>query len=334
MSIPYVEVAGSPRERGLAHGQALRESIERGLGFYFAVIGQPDDVLNEVGEQIRAGVHAHSPTLCEEIDAIAEAVGAEAWRLHVLNARSELMSGTADGCTAVFAPEAQLLGQNWDFAEQLEELVVVMKIEREDGHRILTVTEPGMVGKIGLNTAGVGVCLNFLFCPGPLRGVPVHVLLRDVMEASDLEEARGRVDKAAPGQSGNVLIGSTTGRGFDIELVGDERTFHPIEAEPFAHTNHHLWYDIDPGPVAASSKARLDVANARIADGGVSKLDDLRALLSDQSHPTLPICTPYTEFMYGIKFGTICTVLMDLAAGTMQVRRSPDPAAGFESYAL
>jgi isopenicillin-N N-acyltransferase-like protein len=38
----------------------------------------------------------------------------------------------------------------------------VQKIIRPDGHQLIQLTEPGILGKIGMNSAGVGVCLNIL----------------------------------------------------------------------------------------------------------------------------------------------------------------------------
>ena len=102
-------------------------------------------------------VQAYSPTLAEEIRGIASGAGLPASHLFAVNARSELVPFAASECTALSFPEAGLLGQTWDWCEQLESLVTVLHITREDQHSILTVTEPGIVGKIGLSDASPGV---------------------------------------------------------------------------------------------------------------------------------------------------------------------------------
>ena len=65
-------------------------------------------------------------------------------------------------CTTLAFKNQRILGQNWDWESDIEELAVILDIETEDGHRILTMTEPGMIGKIGMNNHGVGVGLNFM----------------------------------------------------------------------------------------------------------------------------------------------------------------------------
>lgn len=57
--------------------------------------------------------------------------------------------------------------------------VILLEIDQTPRPNILMATEAGIVGKIGLNSEGLGVCLNLL---GPehntMRGVPIHIILR------------------------------------------------------------------------------------------------------------------------------------------------------------
>ena len=92
--------------------------------------------------------------------------------------------------------------------QQLQELVTVLQVTREDGDRVLTVTEPGIVGKIGLSSAGLGVCLNFLIAARSSDGVPIHILLREALEAGSLDSACLRLRAAGTGRAGNILLGS------------------------------------------------------------------------------------------------------------------------------
>ena len=89
-----------------------------------------------------------------------------------LNARTEIMLSNAkpnlmssDGpneCTSLFCPTKGILAQNWDWDKTLESLMFVQKITRSDRHHLIQLTEPGILGKIGMNSAGLGVCLNIL----------------------------------------------------------------------------------------------------------------------------------------------------------------------------
>jgi len=148
--------------------------------------------LGSVELRQRAGIfeqliRAYAPQQAEEIRGIAEGADLPAAHLFAINARSELVPFTVAECTALSVPQAGLLGQTWDWCEQLEELVTVLSVTREDGHRLLTVTEPGIVGKIGLCSTGLGVCLNFLSAPRTKDGVPIHNLLREALESASVQ---------------------------------------------------------------------------------------------------------------------------------------------------
>jgi isopenicillin-N N-acyltransferase-like protein len=325
-AIPVIDLRGSPRAVGRGHGETLRAQIAHALGIYSLAIARGEDELRAVGGSVAARVRAFSPELAEEIEGIAEGAGVEPHRIYVLNARSELMAGAPDGCTAVFAPRPGLLGQNWDWLALLEPLVAVLRIERGDGMRLATLTEPGMVGKIGCSSAGLGVCLNFVYDSGPLDGVPVHVVLRDLLHQPDLAAARARVEAAGGGRAANVLVGSARDGGFDVTWLGRRRVLTPICDAPFSHTNHVGDDPSTGGPFWENSRARL--ARARALEGGVGSLEDLLALLSDRDEDKHPISRAYAplDLVPGVQVGTVATVAMELAEARLHVRKGPDPA--------
>jgi isopenicillin-N N-acyltransferase-like protein len=331
--IRVLDLSGDAHECGLAHGRALRDEIEQCLAAYSVVLDRSEAALRELALGVEAVVRAYEPSLVDEMNAIAEGAGVDPFWIHALNARSEIMSNTEDGCTAVFQPSAGLLGQTWDWIEELEHLFVVLRIERPDGHRILTVTEPGMLAKIGMNSAGLGVCLNFLYAPGPHEGTPIHPMLRAVLEATSADAAKQAIADCTPGQASNFLIGTSTGEGFDVEFAGKERTLRDIDAAAFVHTNHHLWYDIPPGNVSGSTEARLATAQSRLDARPIANVADLITLFGDQSHPEHPICARYHP-RFGTQVGTLCTVVMELGEGTMHVRRGPNPDRSFQQIKI
>lgn len=325
--IPVLDLRGSPHEIGVAHGRALRDRIERCLAIYALALGRSDAELRTIGAEVEARVRGFSPEIADEIDGIAEGAGVERHRIYVLNARSELMAGTGDGCTSVFVPTRGLLGQNWDWLALLEPLIVVLRIERDDGLRLATLTEPGMVGKIGCNAAGLGVCLNFVYAPGPLDGVPVHVLLRDLLHQPDLASARKRMDVAGAGRAANVLLGSAKDGGRDVVWLGQKRLATEITSDAFAHTNHVGTDAATGGPMYENSVARL--ARARALVDGVATADGLFALLGDRCDASHPICVSYRPYVPvpSVQMGTVAAVVMELDKGRMHVRSGPDPDA-------
>ena len=97
---------------------------------------------------------------------IADGAGAGYEDVLALNVRTEIAFGLAtsvptDGCTSLawHTDRGSWLGQNWDWMNAQKENMLLLVIEKPD-LTIKMVTEGGIVGKIGLNSAGVGVLLN------------------------------------------------------------------------------------------------------------------------------------------------------------------------------
>src|SRR5947199_124581 len=78
----------------------------------------------------------------------------------------------------------------------------------ENGFGVVTVAEAGMVAKTGLNSAGVGLCVNLLLSDrdGRRGGVPYHVVLRAALEADCLTLAIRAVAMSPRSASVNILL--------------------------------------------------------------------------------------------------------------------------------
>jgi isopenicillin-N N-acyltransferase-like protein len=329
----HLEIGGTPREIGLAHGQQLAAEIAATIAIYRDAFDLPEDRIISEAARFAERIAAYAPALGEEINAIAQGAGQPAHWIYALNARSELMAASVGECTAIFFPDTGVIGQTWDWMEQLEPLFAVLTIRSDEGHALITVTEPGIVGKIGLSGAGIGVCLNFMGAATRQTGVPIHIVLREMMEARNLAEARGRMDEAGAGRSGHILVGSAADGGFSREFVGDLASTTDIANRPFAHTNHCLQLAAEEEEVRVNSEARLATAVALVGRAGKADLRTVQHILSDESHPTHRICRPYRP-QSGMTIGTVCTVAMDLRERRLDVRSGPEAGAPFDTYPL
>lgn len=330
----HIKLTGSDDEMGAAYGDQAGELIRQAVALYKTVFanvpaGQLADKINIHCQQIRT----LTPHLARQIEATAASAKLDAKWLYMVNARSELLTLSIPECTAIAAPRHGVMAQNWDFVPQMQDLNVVLEIELENGLKVATLTEAGMVGKIGLNSAGIGVCLNMLLSKADVSGLPIHILLRWLMEANSKAEVQTRIAAAGADRVGNVLIGSHEGWGINVEYDGPQSNRTELGDEPFIHTNHL----VDNAPLD-SDFYRNSVSRYQQAQLGSRALNTLNTraldrLLSDRSNEHDPVHVPHRT-IDGMQFGTLYTVLMDLAERTFFVRKGQEISQAYEAFHL
>ncbi len=149
------------------------------------------------------------------------------------------------------------------------------------------------------------------------------MLLRALLGCRSWVEVATVVQRAGVGRAANVLIGLATGRGLNVGYAGRHREISLLDGAPVVRTNHLPGRAGTAGPLVENSSARLDTATALVPS--VTDTASLLAVLADRGDPTHPICAPYRPLL-GTTVGTVATVVMDLPARLLHVRRGPDPS--------
>ena len=149
----------------------------------------------------------------------------------------------SDGCTALSwkTDDASYLAQNWDWMEAQKENLIIMTIAQPGKPTIKMVTEAGLIGKIGLNSSGVGVCLNAIKVAGmdPTR-IPCHLGLRLVLESNSREDAVQKLEKFGVASACHMLIADPTGGiGLEWSAVELQKIQMNASSQVF-HSNHYL----------------------------------------------------------------------------------------------
>lgn len=334
-----IEISGTPRERGLMHGEQLREEIDQALSFYRQIFKLSEKVVLEQAAYFQKTIEDFNPDYAEEISGIAQASGQELLWIVALNARTEILalSGTTsvNECTSMCFTNAPILGQTWDWGKPLEALCALFRITRSDGHVIRMLGEPGIIGKIGMNDAGLGVCLNILTLGGRLDGVPIHVILRAILDCRSVEEALAIIERSPKGKSSNIIVADKSGNCFDMEFAGDE-TFLPISLNgAYAHTNHYLGKEINASddPLFLNSRTRMNKVVERISQTTEHTAEAIKDILSDQSDDLFPIYRRYIPDDVLLEVGTVATIIMDLTRSEFHIRKGNDPASDFKTFA-
>lgn len=336
-----LEVRGGARARGHAHGEALRERVRATCAFYledlFADSPLGPDGIRARAENVGRIIARLAPDRAGEIAGIAEGAGLPVWQLNALNGRTEVLNAEVPECTTLWFGASRVLGQNWDWVEPLEALCAVITHEREDGSRYVVFVEPGMVGKIGMNDAGVGVCLNILFAPHGLDGLPVHVLNGALMDARDANDARRIMHAAGLGKASHVVAADAGGGGIAMEYMGSERHEFALDGDTYVHTNHCLAHGERARTDAfATSCARFDRAEALARDAQPRDFAAMQRILAVTSAGEDALNRPYAEqsVLGTHRVGTCATLVMELAERRFHVRRGPGTDGAVETFAL
>lgn len=311
---PVIKIQGAAEDRGRQHGTLLKERIHRTVEFYQKQFQLPEEQILRIAGQFRKSTKAFREDLYLEIESLARSAEVDPLWIYALNGRTELLNLNPMECTTLAFRKQSLIGQNWDWDSEMEELAVILEIEKEDGHRILTMTEPGMIGKIGMNHCGVGVCLNFMTIENyQPYGVPLHVLLRTILDSKSLNEAQFLIEPNLRGKVGNILISNGNGEIVDFELAGDEFFSIPVD-DLFVHTNHFLTkidYDLMLFP---NSMGRYNRAKELVSRLDNPSANSIKNILKDRGNGGHPICRKRFShpWLTDDKSITVTTAVMDL----------------------
>ncbi len=287
----------NPRERGEAFGRAQAEPIAKTLALY-------ERMFAETGVTVPADLPI-PPQQQEELEAIARGANVDAHALMAVNARTEILAGHGPTeCSVVGA--GGLLAQNWDWHP--ESATVIQIVEHDQGW-FVTLTEAGILAKIGLNDAGLGVCLNLLrtTADGGCTGTAIHVLLRQTLESCrTVDEAIELLTSATTSASSAVTV-ATPGDVATIELSPGGANV--IRGAVGAHTNHFL-----VAPKAGHDTMPEESPNTIPRLQTVRDQPLLDALRSHDGHPKGVLPAPWTDNEpWAEQTVTVASVVMNLA---------------------
>lgn len=269
--VAETDAASRGRELGAAFGPQYRQTAALYLT-HFAELGIPTAEVRAIAEHSREALAAWAPGLAAESDAIADAADVERWRLAAVAARTEILAAApprpGECSTAVHVGEgvaAESL-QTWDWHGFLVPEALLLELTSASGLRVKTFTEFGTPGKIGVNSAGVGLHFNILSheSDSDAGGVPVHAVARRVLDdARSIEDARS-IAASAPVSASTVLtVFQTTPTGsraaaFELAPTGLGVVVPGADGWLF-HTNHFLDPALSAGDTMedATTVARL-----------------------------------------------------------------------------
>ena len=342
-AIPVLEVSGGAEQIGTAHGEDQRERIheclDRFLGWICggaAVELDEQSLWAKWSQQVIFNEQA-APDLVTEMRGIARGANVPFERVFLLNSMLDLVSfrylpmAQNFGCTTFAVgggDERVLIGQTYDMPALLQESLLIMRIQPEQGPRQLVFTFSGIVGASGLNGAGIGLCINYLspldVGMGRLHSIAVRQILAAENLASALEPA------VVPPRAGGAhyLVADTAGNRVSIETTGRKYETVFADAGAIGHTNHYLGQSLKPvehirANSIGSSLSRYAALQRylQVHDSELD-LDALKRLTQDHTSYPKSICAHGSSHDPADDHSrTLAAMISELSEGTMHICR-------------
>ena len=339
MDIKIIKVSGNPTERSKSYAEQLRTRIQQTYDFYNDVVFKHSELSYvEIYKRVNILISKTRevfPNLISELECISESSNIPIQQIFLINARTEILNASVGECTSIAIPKNNLLAQTWDWIEEMENLMVILIVEKEDGSSFVTLTEPGMLAKIGINNYGISVGLNFLKSKHSLDGVPVHLLLRAILDCTSLKKVREIVAQSNMGKSSYIPVATSIGEAVGFEFSNDVmQELTPMD-DVLLHTNHCLAPNMTSLPLPTSNQ-RYETTLANLRTDTNFNFATVDRILSDTSSSEAPVQAPYrpSESLGNLSVGTCATIIMELEKLRFSYRKGPNPFGPYHSICL
>lgn len=363
---PFIDVSGSPYERGRQHGAAVPARVKRSIELYggqLVELGYDAAAKSRLIAEFAREIEAFGPHYVEEMRGIADGAGVTLEDIVMVNARTEVMAKARlekakpveageeldDGCTgAVILPERSatgelIHGQNWDWKAECAETAIVLRVRRDDGPDFLTFVEAGGLARCGMNAAGISITANYLESERDFTqlGVPLALIRRKVLEQEHFAMAMKAVATTPKSCSNNMMLATVGGFAIDFECAPDEAfPLYPSNGL-IVHANH--WVGAvaltklkDTGIPRVPESFYRDWRVRKLLDEAGRKLSvaDLKNAFFDDFLTPYAVCRPPRPNETGNLSATVSMVIMQPEKGIMEVAPLPALNRQFTRYSL
>ena len=267
--IPELTLTGSPRARGRAHGEELRELIATTVDAWFEALAprtDPPAFVADIfhGAGFRPPVEAHTPDYLDEVRGLAEGAAQSVETMFAWQLIDECWwylddSSTHEACSAMAISDGDrgIIAQTQDLYRHFDGSQVMLRYVEADGLEILAPSAAGLLAYNGVNSAGLASCITTLSeLPHQTSGVSSGFVVAHLLRCRSIDEALGWL-VSTPLASGNSWTLGTRDRSVVVEASSDGVVV-AADGDVALHTNHALAHATDTSYVRfASSEERL-----------------------------------------------------------------------------
>jgi isopenicillin-N N-acyltransferase like protein len=272
-------------------------------------------------------IESRYPDYVEEMKGIADGAAVDLESIVALNVRTEIAYGMlSDGCTALSwkTDDVSFLAQNWDWNFEQTPNIICLSIEQSPKPKIHMMTEGGIIGKIGLNSAGVGVTLNAIQAPGvSYDKLPCHLALRTVLNSTSKEAAANTLRKTGVASACHITMAdaSTGAVGFECTALDIVEMHMESEGQlrgTCTHSNHLVKkHKVEGTLFLNDSPFRLDRIQQLMREMGTPSVSAISEMLKDEKNYPTSINRAVGEKSTS---QSLFSIVMDLKLGFAKVK--------------
>ena len=358
MNFPYIEIEGTSYEIGLQEGKHFQTQILSSIECYRQMFKDYSNLgwerAKELSRQFIPLIREYNGDYLEEMRGIADGSGFDFDDILALNCRSELVfvgkefDKMEGGCTSIGvsadagAGGNAFLAHNWDWKTSQRSSMVMMKIRQKNGKpTIFMVTEAGIIGKTGFNSAGICLYLNALSTNHAPAGLPLHMAMRGILDCETLAEAVKEATRMPLGCCANFMLGHKNGECIDLEIENEDFDVLYPEDGIIVHTNHFLSGRLPLSPRKDTTKYKLTDSFVRLGRAnkmmrqkkeGISEKDIMRVLADHVEYPSSICRHDDVKLEPGLRMGTVFSMIANLSTGDIYFCKGNPCECEYEKY--
>ncbi len=277
----YIELSGTPYERGLTHGKLLKKEIHEVIELFKRDIKEttkqdPNQFITNFLDQTdyKNSILKLMPELMDELKGISEGSGVDMETIFMHQLGDEYWFNSKDvlahNCSSfgvnrsAFSPS--ITAQNMDIPKFYHGFQTVVKIiDSKSDKEMMLLTIPGHLGITGMNNKSVSINCNTLSqLDYSKTGIPVTFIVRGVVKQNTQEDALNFLNEIKHASGQNYIIGGPN-EVYSMECSTNKiAEFRPFENSSFTyHTNHPMRND----DYSSKYLEKLKKANKSVTEG-------------------------------------------------------------------